>query len=56
MPMMVFYADQLQMVQRNLEEKEGPIPEPSLFEIMRWKVGVMARTFVDLATNRDSKA
>lgn len=56
MPMMVFYGDQLQAVQKELEEREGPIPEPSFFEILRWKLGVKARTLVDLVTNRDLKA
>ena len=53
MPMMVFYADQLQAVQRDLEEREGPIPDPSLLGILRWKLGVLARTLVDVATGRD---
>jgi hypothetical protein len=56
MPMMVFYGDQLQAMQRDLEEREGPIPEPTLFEILRWKIGVKARTLVDLLTNRDLRA
>jgi hypothetical protein len=53
MPMMVFYADQLRTVQRSIEEKEGPIPDPSFFEILRWKLGVSARTVADLVTGRD---
>ncbi len=56
LPMMVFYADQLQVMQRHLEEREGPIPEPSLIEIVRWKLGVSARTLVDLVTKRDLRA
>lgn len=55
MPMMVFYADQLQALQRDLEEREGPIPEPSLPDIVRWKLGVWARTMVDLVTKRASR-
>ena len=51
--MMVFYADQLKAVQRDLEEREGPIPDPSLLEILRWKLGVSARTLLDMATGRD---
>ncbi len=40
-------------MQRDLEEREGPIPDPSLLEILRWKLGVSARTLVDVATGRD---
>jgi hypothetical protein len=56
LPVMVFYADQLQAMQRHLEESEGPIPDPSLLEIVRWKLGVSARTLVDLVTKRDFRA
>lgn len=53
MLMMVFYADQLQAVQRDLEKKEGPIPDPSLLEILRWKLGLSARTLVDVVRRHD---
>lgn len=55
-PMMVFYADQLRALQRDLEDREGPIPEPSLLEVMRWRLGVMVRTLVDLVRGRHSRA
>jgi hypothetical protein len=53
MPMKVYYADQLQTVQRDLAKREGPIPDPSRFAILQWKVGVLARTMVDVITGRD---
>jgi hypothetical protein len=55
MPMKVFYSDQLRAVQKDLDEREGPIPEPSFFEVMSWRLGVMARTLVDQVTKRPSK-
>ena len=54
--MKVFYADQLRAVQKGLEDREGPIPEPSFFEVMSWRLGVMARTLVDQVTKRPSRA
>ena len=56
MPMKVFYADQLRAVQKDLEDREGPIPEPSFLEIMSWRIGVMVRTLVGQVTKRPSRA
>ena len=46
--MMVFYAEQLASVQDELEKTEGPLPDPSPFQILRWKLGLGARTILDL--------
>jgi hypothetical protein len=53
MPMKVYYSDQLRTLQRDLTRREGPIPEPSRFAILRWKLGVLARTTLDMITGRD---
>ena len=50
--MMVFYADQLASVQEQLDNEEGPIPDPSLFQVLSWKLSVALRTLVDMVTRR----
>ena len=50
--MMVFYEEQLARVQEQLDEEEGPIPNPSLFRVLGWKLGVLVRTLFDLVTRR----
>jgi Protein of unknown function (DUF2652) len=56
MGMRVFYSGQLASVQDQLDEVEGPLPDPSLLEILRWKVGVGLRTFVGRLTRRNGRA
>ncbi len=53
---MVFYAEQLASVQERLANEEGPIPDPSLAQILRWKLGLMVRTLVDMVTRRSLRA
>ncbi len=50
--MMVFDAEQLALVQQELDNKEGPIPDPSLFQILRWKLGLRVRTLLDMVKRR----
>ncbi len=50
--MMVFYAEQLASVQEQLDNEEGPIPDPSLFQVLSWKLNVLVRTLLDLVTRR----
>ncbi|MCH7857505.1 MAG: DUF2652 domain-containing protein [Gemmatimonadetes bacterium] len=45
--MMVFYAEQMASVQDELAKTEGPIPDPSLSQILRWKLGLWVRTLLD---------
>ncbi len=49
---MVFYAEQLASVQARLDIEEGPIPDPSLFRVLSWKLSVLVRTFLDLVARR----
>ncbi len=49
---MVFYAEQLASVQERLDKQEGPIPDPSLFQVLSWKLSVALRTLVDMVTRR----
>ncbi len=48
----VFYAEQLASVQERLDDQEGPIPDPSLFQVLSWKLSVLLRTLVDMVTRR----
>ena len=50
---MVFYAEQLASVQEKLANEEGPIPNPSLAQILRWKLGLRVRTLLDLVISRN---
>ncbi len=50
--MMVFYAEQLASVQEQLDNQEGPIPDPSLAQILRWKLGLLVRSLLDMVTRR----
>ena len=50
--MMVFYAQQLATVQDELEKTEGPTPGPTPFQILRWKLGLWARTLLDMVLSR----
>ena len=50
--MMVFYAEQLATLQDELGKTEGPIPDPSLFQILRWKLGLRVRTLLDMVKRR----
>ena len=56
MGMRVFYSGQLASVQDQLDEVEGPLPDPSLLEILRWKVGLALRTFLGRLTCRNGRA
>ena len=49
---MVFHAGQLASVQERLDNEEGPIPDPSLFQVLSWKLRVLVRTLLDLVTRR----
>ncbi len=49
---MVFYAEQLASVQERLDNEEGPIPDPSLFQVLSWKLSVLVRTLLDLVAPR----
>ncbi len=49
---MVFYAEQLASVQKRLDNEEGPIPDPSLFQVLSWKLSVRVRTLLDMVTRR----
>ncbi len=49
---MVFYAEQLASVQERLDNEEGPIPDPSLFRVLSWKLSVLVRTLLDLVAPR----
>ena len=49
---MVFYAEQLASVQERLANEEGPIPDPSLAQILRWKLGLLVRTLLDMLARR----
>ena len=53
MGMRVFYAEQLATVQDRLDEAEGPIPNPSLLAIIRWKVALPLRTLADRVAGRN---
>ncbi len=50
---MVFYEEQLASLQDELEKTEGPIPDPSLFQVLRWKLGLRVRTLVDMVKRRN---
>ena len=50
--MMVFYAEQLASVQEQLDDEEGPIPDPSLFQVLSWKLGLLGHTLLDMVTRR----
>ena len=50
--MMVFYADQLASIQEELDNEEGPIPNPPLSQVLSWKLSVLVRTLVDQVTRR----
>ncbi len=47
--MMVFYAEQLASVQERLDNEEGPIPDPSLFQVLSWKLSLLVRTLLRVA-------
>ncbi len=49
---MVFFAEQLALVQEELDNEEGPIPDPSLAQILRWKLALLVRTLLDMVTRR----
>jgi hypothetical protein len=49
---MVFYAKQLASLQEQLDKEEGLIPDPSLAQILRWKLGLLVRTLSDLVAWR----
>ncbi len=49
---MVFYAEQLASVQERLDNEEGPIPDPSLFQVLNWKPSVLVQTLFDLVARR----
>ena len=49
---MVFYAEQLASVQKRLDNEEGPISDPSLFQVLSWKLSVLVRTLLDLVARR----
>ncbi len=49
---MVFYAEQLASVQERLDKEEGPIPDPSLFQVLSWKLSMLVRTLLDLVAPR----
>ena len=51
--MMVFYAGQLASLQDELDKTEGPIPDPSLSQILRWNLGLRVRTLVDMVMRRN---
>ena len=48
----VFYAEQLASVQERLDNEEGPIPDPSFFQALSWKLSVLLRTLVDMVARR----
>ena len=52
----VFYAEQLASVQERLDNEEGPIPDPSVAQVLRWKLGLMIHTLVDMVTGRSPRA
>ena len=49
---MVFYAEQLASVQERLDDEEGPIPDPSLFQVLSWTLSVRVRGLLDLVAGR----
>ena len=49
---MVFHAEQLASVQEQLDNQEGPIPDPTLFQVLSWKLGLMGHTLLDMVTRR----
>ncbi len=49
---MVFYAEQLASVQERLDNEEGPIPDPSLFQVLSWTLSVRVRGLLDLVAGR----
>ena len=49
---MVFYAEQLASVQERLDNEEGPIPDPSLIQVLSWKLSVLVRTLLDMVARR----
>ena len=49
---MVFYEEQLASIQERFDNEEGPIPDPSLFQVLSWKLNVLVRTLLDLVTRR----
>ena len=49
---MVFYEEQLASIQERFDNEEGPIPEPSLFQVLSWKLSLALRTLVDMVTRR----
>ncbi len=51
--MIVFSAEQLASLQDELEKTEGPIPDPSLSQILRWKLGLLVRTLLDMVRWRN---
>ena len=50
--MMVFYAGQLASLQEQLDDEEGPTPDPSLFQVLSWKLGLTVRTLLDMVPRR----
>jgi hypothetical protein len=46
--MIVFYAAQLASVQDESQDVEGPIPHPTLLQILRWHLGLAVRTLLDV--------
>ena len=55
-PMMVFYAEQLASVGERLDKEEGPIPDPSFFQILSWKLSVLVRTLLTWSHADDGRA
>ena len=49
---MVFYEEQLASVQERFDNEEGPIPDPSLFQVLSWKCSMLLRTLADMVTRR----
>ncbi len=49
---MVFYEEQLASIQERFDNEEGPIPDPSLSQILRWKLGLLVRTLLDMLPRR----
>lgn len=46
----VFHEDQIAEAVRLVEAKEGPLPEPSIGQIIKWRLKLQARSLVDALT------
>ena len=49
----MFDAEQLALLQQEFDNKEGPIPDPSLFQVLRLKLGLRVRTLLDMVRRRN---